>query len=230
MRTRLTIFAHRRTRRTAPLLTLHFLLAATTVAATLVPAEHAFGARRTDKREIEARHAFAAGRYEEALNLYADLYADKVHPTYLRNIGRCYQNLKQPEKAINAFRDYLRQAKRLRKAERTEIEGYIAEMEKLQSEQEEAAKLAAQPEPEPEPEPVTPVPPPTNPEPVDNGLQLTQPLPPPPPPQPTPIYKKAWFWGVVGTVVAAGVVGGLYAGGVFDSKSSIPCTAVDGCY
>jgi hypothetical protein len=45
----------------------------------------------------------------------------------------------------------------------------------------------------------------------------------------TPIYKKGWFWGVVGVVVVAGVVGGLYAGGAF-SKSSISCTAPGGCY
>jgi hypothetical protein len=27
--------------------------------------------------------------------------------------------------------------------------------------------------------------------------------------EPTPVYKRVWFWGVVGAVVAAGVVGGV---------------------
>jgi hypothetical protein len=54
-------------------------------------------AKSKDKREIKAREAFAQGHYEEALDLFAKLYAEKLHPTYLRNIGRCYQNLKMPE-------------------------------------------------------------------------------------------------------------------------------------
>jgi hypothetical protein len=79
--------------------------------------------KKTDKREIDARHAFAAGRYREAADLFADLYAEKLHPTYLRNIGRCQQNLHLPDQAINAFHDYLRQAKDLPAAEKAEISG-----------------------------------------------------------------------------------------------------------
>ncbi len=228
MKTNLTHSVLRRNHRTLPVLALHLLLAATTLAATLVPAHDAFAAKRADKHEIDARQAFAAGRYQEALNLYAELYADKVHPTYLRNIGRCYQNLKQPEKAINAFRDYLRQAKGVNDAERAEVEGYIAEMEKLQAQQEEAAR-PPQPVVQPQPQPTGPTSPTPQPQPADNTL-VTQPLPPPPPPEPKPFYKKAWFWGVVGAVVVVGVAGGLYAGGVFDSKSSVPCTAAGGCF
>ena len=63
----------------------------------------------TDKREIQARESFAAGRYQDALDMFVKLYAEKVHPNYLRNIGRCYQNLGEPDKAISSFREYLRQ-------------------------------------------------------------------------------------------------------------------------
>jgi hypothetical protein len=59
-------------------------------------------------------------------------------------------------------------------------------------------------------------------------VQIDQPLA-PAPSEPTPFYKKAWFWSVVGVAVVGGVVGGLYAGGAF-SKSSIPCSAPNGCY
>ena len=60
---------------------------------------------------MQAREAFAAGRYQDALDLFAKLYAESLNPIYLRNIGRCHQNLGEPERAITSFRDYLRKAK-----------------------------------------------------------------------------------------------------------------------
>ena len=56
---------------------------------------------------------FAAGDYRQALEIYVKLYAETLHPTYLRNIGRCQQNLGEAEKAISSFREYLRKAKDL---------------------------------------------------------------------------------------------------------------------
>ncbi|HEY5447466.1 MAG TPA: hypothetical protein VIQ54_01905, partial [Polyangia bacterium] len=46
-----------------------------------------------DGAEMKARTHFAAGEYKEALEIYARLYAETMHPTYLRNIARCHQNL-----------------------------------------------------------------------------------------------------------------------------------------
>src|SRR5262252_1604362 len=88
--------------------------------------------------ELKAREAFAAGRYDEALELFAKLYADTLHPVYLRNIGRCHQKMRAPQKAIDAFQDYLAKSKKLAPDERKEIDGYIHEMEALRSEQEQA--------------------------------------------------------------------------------------------
>ncbi len=224
----------RHSRRKGPLLALHILLTTAIAAQTLGPANQAqaAGKKRVDKREVEARQAFAAGQYQQALDLYAQLYADKVHPTYLRNIGRCYQNLQEPDKAINAFRDYLRQAKDLSSAEKSEIDGYMVEMETLKKQQEEvaqasAAKAAAAQQPTPLPVNPTVAPIASNPS-TTSPLQLTNPAP-EPLAQPTPFYKKGWFWGVVGVAVVGGVVGGLYAAGTF-SKSSIGCSAPAGCY
>src|SRR6185436_14048926 len=105
-----------------------------------------------DRREIEAREAYVTGHYERALELFGKLYAETLHPTYLRNIGRCYQNLRDPDRAIATFRDYLRKAPALSANERAEIDGYIAEMEALKRQQEaarapEPQRLAARPEP-----------------------------------------------------------------------------------
>src|SRR5262245_18844882 len=97
------------------------------VLSALVPAQ---SLAAPDRRELQAREAFAAGRYQEALDIYAKLYAEKLHPNYLRNIGRCYQDMGQPERAISSFRDYLRKA-RVSADERKEIEGFISEMEEL---------------------------------------------------------------------------------------------------
>ena len=85
--------------------------------------------------EMKAREAFAAGRYEDALGLFAKLYAETLHPVYLRNIGRCHQKLRQPEKAIDKFNEYLAKEKKIAPDERAEIDGYIKEMEALRDEQ-----------------------------------------------------------------------------------------------
>src|SRR6185436_16782244 len=100
--------------------------------------------------EKQAREFFAVGKYSEALEIYGRLYAETAHPTYLRNIGRCYQNLGEPDKAISSFREYLRKAKKISKDEQAEIDGYIAEMEALKKQQ---AVAAARPAPEPAPPP-----------------------------------------------------------------------------
>ena len=55
----------RRNRRPAPVIALHILLAAAVVGQALLPANPAQAvSRRTDKREVEARQAFAAGKYQ----------------------------------------------------------------------------------------------------------------------------------------------------------------------
>lgn len=117
--------------------------AAVIVAAVAASVPHLHAA--VDQRELRAREAFAIGRYQEALDLFGKLYAEKLHPNYLRNIGRCYQNLGDPDRAINSFRDYLRTAKGLRAEERAEIEGFIKEMEQLKAQQ--SAPAAQTPSP-----------------------------------------------------------------------------------
>jgi tetratricopeptide (TPR) repeat protein len=93
-------------------------------------------AQPSGDREKQAREAFALGNYTEALEIYGRLYAETAHPTYLRNIGRCYQNLGEPDKAISSFREYLRQGKNVTAEQRAQIEGYIREMEELKRQRE----------------------------------------------------------------------------------------------
>lgn len=200
---------------------LRIALAGAVLACATVPSPSVQAASKSkDKREIKAREAFAQGRYEEALDLFAKLYAEKLHPTYLRNIGRCYQNLKMPEKAINSFQDYLRQGKDITVAEQKEVEGYIAEMEKLKKKQEEEAAAKAPPPPPPPP-PAPVLAPAPSPE-VAPALDLTANPAPANSATEQPFYTKGWFWGVVGVAVVAGVLGGLYLGGVFTPAGQCP--------
>lgn len=178
-------------------------------------AEKAEKKEKKDPREMQAREAFAAGSYKEALDIYTKLYAEKLHPTYLRNIGRCYQNLHESDRAISSFREYLRKAKDMPADERAEVEGYIKEMDDLQKQNAVAAKPVPQPLPVAAP-PVTPAP---QPQPL---VYVDQPA---PAPAPAPFYKRAWFWGVVAGVVVAGTVAGLAANGTFKAKSNNGCPA-----
>src|SRR6185369_4451902 len=105
------------------------------------------------ERERKAMSAYAATRYQEALDLYADLYADFHDPLYLRNIGRCHQKLRHPEEAIASFEEYLSKYKRLSASEIQEVQGWIAEMKELQ-------KAMAPPPPPPPVAAPAPAPPP----------------------------------------------------------------------
>jgi len=169
-------------------------------------------ATAADSRELQGREAFAAGRFQEALDIFAKLYAGTLHPTYLRNIGRCYMNLSQPDKAITSFREYLRKARHVTKSERAEVEGYIKEMEALKRTQEAQPRPEPEPpkpEPKPEPEPRLALNPPPPPPPGDHPL-IAREAPPPKDDGATPVYGKWWFWAIVGAVAIGGGVG-IYA-------------------
>ncbi|HJX51519.1 MAG TPA: tetratricopeptide repeat protein [Polyangia bacterium] len=92
-------------------------------------------APKTDPREQTARAFFAAGKYQEAIDIYSQLFAQYVHPMYIYNIGRCYQNMGAPDKALTSFREYLRKEKNVTPALKREIDGYIKEMEELKQQQ-----------------------------------------------------------------------------------------------
>lgn len=191
------------------------------------------GAARADHAaEMKAREDFAAGRYNQALETFAKLYAETLNPVYLRNIGRCHQKLREPDKAIDSFRDYLTKGKTITPEERAEISGYIKEMEALRAEQAEEAKQAAVPPATPRtavpetPAAVQPIAPapglPANagassspglapnaqaPRPTyatePNTTLVAQPG--PPPEESRPFYGRWWFWTIVGAAVVGGV-------------------------
>jgi uncharacterized membrane protein len=180
-------------------------------------------ASAADTRELKAREAFAAQRYQDALDIFAKLYAETLHPIYLRNIGRCYQNLGDADKAISSFREYLRKAKNPTADETREVEGYIKEMEELKRRKEASATTATPPPPKPETSEVKPLPSASPPPAGGTATATVVTAPAAPPAEESPsIFGRWWFWAIVGGVVVAGV-GGMAAAGVFNSTQDAAC-------
>jgi hypothetical protein len=201
----------------------------------------AAGKRDADRKiEMQAREDFAAGRYAEALELFAKLYAETLHPVYLHNIGRCHQKMREPDKAIDAFHDYLAKSKNVSRDDRAMIEGYIAEMEKLRDEQ------AAKSETKTAPVPAAPSPAPTAaaglaqvaPSPATSNVDINVAAAPSSPPtasliavapaspaKETPVYARWWFWTGLGALVAGGVATAL----VLSSGTNRPACTVTAC-
>jgi tetratricopeptide (TPR) repeat protein len=176
-------------------------------------------APRPDEREVKARQLFGIGKYAEALDIYGELYAETTHPTYLRNIGRCYQNLGQPEKAISSFQEYLRQVRNLPADQRAVVDGYIREMEALKSKQEEEKK----------PPVVTPedAPPPAQEAPPAPGATLTSSSPPPAEKRGT---SNTAAYVTAGVSLAALAVGGYFGvRAIMKDRAADPLCPMDRC-
>jgi tetratricopeptide (TPR) repeat protein len=186
--------------------------------------------------EMKAREQFAAGKFDDAIDTFAKLYAKSLNPVYLRNIGRCFQKKREPQKAIDEFQDYLAKTKsgkyKINAEERAEIEGYIKEMEALRDQQARAATPAPPPPPvltplQAAPVPTTPPPPAAPPpEAAPGGPAATLTATASQPEESHPVYTRWWFWTIIGAVVAGGVVTAV----ALSSGTSKPnCTATAGC-
>jgi tetratricopeptide (TPR) repeat protein len=186
---------------------------AASVALVIALATSGVARAQENDRELQARTHYAAGDYKQALDIYAALYAETLHPTYLRNIGRCYQNMGEPDRAITSFKEYLRKAK-LDANQRSEIEGYIKEMEALKAGREKG-EPPARPTPAPEvPRSTLPRAEPPAGERAGGtppGATLTLTSTPTEPRRDAgddenrPAYGRWWFWAIVGAVAAGGV-------------------------
>jgi len=169
-----------------------------------------------------------AGRYQQALDAFAKLYAETLHPVYLRNIGRCYQNLGDADHAIISFRDYLRKHKTITPEERKEVEGFIAEMEDLKKQH--AASAAAPETPTAPPKAASPstiTTLPMAPEPKTSGGGAPEALATAPagraPEEPSPIYTRWWLWTIVGAAAVGAGLGIAAATGALTKTKDAPC-------
>ncbi|HNN50401.1 MAG TPA: tetratricopeptide repeat protein [Pseudomonadota bacterium] len=151
------------------------------------------------------------GRYEEALTGFQSAYSRRQMPWLLLNIGRTVQRLGRPKEAISYYERYKKADPNIDPETERRVNKYIEQAQALLEQTPAQADM-------PRPDPVvqtgntngTPINPNLTPQPQP-PLNLTPPQPTPTPaetqPVATPIYKKWWFWTIIGGVVAAGVVG-----------------------
>jgi tetratricopeptide (TPR) repeat protein len=164
----------------------------------------------------EATRYYNLNQYADALEAFKRAYWNYEDPVFLYNIAQCHRLLKHKAEAIDFYKSYLRNAPNARN--RVEVQKVVADLEA--SLQQDKALANAPPE---GPIQSTTAPPPP----------ATTETPPSAPPAAVvtttpassraekPVWKKAWFWGVVGgaAVVVAGVAIGV---GVATSTTKDP--------
>jgi hypothetical protein len=136
---------------------------------------HAMSKAEQRKSEGAAKKAFYSSDYEKAKEIYSTLISEFDDYIYLRNIARCYEQMKQPGPALDNFKAYLKRAgSSLSEKETQEITERIAAMEKLVAEATEAeSKKQAAPQAAQEISPASAAPPPTLPPPAPEANQPT---------------------------------------------------------
>jgi hypothetical protein len=208
-----------------------------TVSCVFLLALQSARAETPDSKERAARKACLLGDVTKGTEILADLYLDTKDPTHIYNQGRCFEQNGQNEPAILRFREYLRKAEHLPAADVAKVEKKIAELQ-----EKDKGRNAAPAAPPPVPIPGTPT---TTLPPAAAGTPAAnQPLPPPaaapvvtattdplqisqPSPAPqatsTPVYKRWWFWGGIGAVVAGAAVATVLLMSPSGAKHSPPC-------
>lgn len=164
----------------------------------------------------KALQLYDEGRYEEALVGFQGAYSRRQMPWLLLNIGRTVQRLGRPKEAISYYERYKKADPNIDPETERRVNKYIEQAQALLEE------TPAQPDmPVNRPTPDQP-PPPVNPLAVSPPpLNLTPPKPADEPPK-VPVYKKWWFWTIIGGVVAAGVVGTAVGVSLANKKEPLP--------
>jgi len=170
----------------------------------------------------QAEAKFNTGRFEDALVDYQAAYDAEPLPAFLFNIGQCYRNLGNYERAQFFFRRYT--VLDPRSPNRPAAERLIAEMDRLAGEQAGASERAESPPPGPldisipqttsargqSERAATAGPAAFMAEPARAPAAASR-----------PIYRRTWFWVAVAAVAVAGGVAAAYAVSHDDPRSSL---------
>jgi len=165
----------------------------------------------------QAEAKFNVGRFDEALVDYQAAYDAEPLPAFLFNIGQCYRNMGNYERAQFFFRRYT--ALDPRSPNRPAAERLIAEMERLAAERaadEERGRSA------PVPVSLVALAPATGPE-QPAGVVPTASLAEKAGERngPRPLYRRPWFWVAVSAVVVVGGIATALAVTQDDPRSSL---------
>jgi hypothetical protein len=146
------------------------------------PARGDQAADRARQHNQAAKKLFSVGLFDQAAKEYTKAYQAKPLPVFLFNLAQCHKRVPgrvHLERAVFYFKSYLQNEPG--SPMREDIEGEIVRLER---------QLRALPVPAP-PTSIA----------VDPGVG------PPPPPRSKPIYKRWWFWTLIGAAVAGAAVG-----------------------
>jgi len=181
---------------------------------------------RADEATAVARDAYDKGmahyhleEYDAAIDEWERGFRAKPAPEFLYNIAQAYRLSKRPDKALSFYQKYLRVNPEAKN--RDEVEKHIAALKEIVDKQKSSAESPPQgtlPTPPPATAPATTPPPtstPTSAAPATTGRAdlVAQPA-------ERPVYKKAWFWGVMGGVAAV-VAAGVVVGVVYGTRSNV---------
>lgn len=152
------------------------------------------GSRDFDKHITEGSRLYAERSYDRAIAEYEAAYQLQAQPALLINIGLCHYKADRPRQALDYYQQALKA--KLTREEREEVLANVAKATiKLQEQQQrEAREAEARHEAERE-----------------RLAKLAADRQPQQPPE-KPIYKKAWFWAIIGGATAAGLAIGLGVG------------------
>lgn len=84
-------------------------------------------------RARDAQVACLAGRYQQGVELLAQLYVETGDPNYIYNQGRCYQQNARFDEALGRFHEYRRKATPLPAADLADLNAKIAECERMRA-------------------------------------------------------------------------------------------------
>ncbi len=132
--------------------TLALLLFGVAVMGWTVPA--AAAGKNKLSREKAAKKSCAMGDVKKGIEILADLLVETNNSTYIYNQGRCYQQNRRCDEAVDRFREYLRKAVGISQREREDVEKQILDCGG-------APQVVASPPPRLEPPIAPPPPPPT---------------------------------------------------------------------
>lgn len=172
------------------------------VATLLGAADRATAQEQPDGAEEHYRRAgdsFQKGNYEETVRELNAAYSLTPLPRLLFNLAQAYRKWGHTQEALDQYELFLRTDPQLTPELRAEVEGYIKQLH---------AELRGPSQPDPSVLASTPAP--TKPV---LSARRTPHLPSEPEHPPTPLYKRAWFWGLVtGVVVTGAITAGVAAG------------------
>jgi hypothetical protein len=164
----------------------------------------------------EGNVAFEAGDYPLAMQKFQDAYELSPKPLLLFNIGLAAEQAMQPELALQTFERFLEVSGPMK--ERAEARHHIADLQRILQWQHRSPPGSPPPSPAPpvvSPAPASPTPAPASPTPAPAAAPVIAPWTPavattaPAPATKRPsVARRAWFWGVLGSVTL------LAAGGV----------------